>query len=243
VHHGGNHSIIEKAVGVLGSQGIPAEVASVTRLAIIDDHPIVCDGITRLLTDAAVAHEVESFPSAEGFFKVVDGGQRFDVCIVDLALPGMGGIEALREMRARWPQIPVIVLTAQSAETVAVRCFRSGASAFVSKGQDPEGLFSAIRNALHGDRTIDSRYVDLLLQAIHDPEGSLPHERLSDREFVVMCKIAAGISIQKIAQELCLSPKTVSTYRHRCLVKMGLEHNSQLTEYVIRNFDGSMPGI
>jgi len=210
-----------------------------TYIAIVDDHPIVRDGIKRLLIDAGIARSVETFERAEELIAALARSHRIDLCIMDVGLPGIGGIEAITELSVRWPDLPIVVLTAQPAESVVVRCLRSGARGFISKGQDPSELFDAIRTVLRGGRAVDSRFIDLLLREVDGKGGSQPHERLSNREFVIMRKIAAGESIQSIARDLCLSPKTVSTYRRRCLEKMGFTCNAQLTEYVLRTFDES----
>jgi DNA-binding NarL/FixJ family response regulator len=114
-----------------------------------------------------------------------------------------------------------------------MRTLSAGARGFVSKGQDPQDLFSAIEKVLAGGRAIDPSYIDLILSSVDSDNSQLPHERLSNREFDIMGRLASGESIQSIASSLCISPKTVSTYRRRCLEKMGFDRNSQLTEYVL----------
>jgi DNA-binding NarL/FixJ family response regulator len=202
-------------------------------VAVVDDHPVVREGIKRLLIEADVARSVLTFSSAEELLRALGENQRVDVCLLDLSLPGLGGFEALVEMRTRWPDIPVIVLTAQPASSVAMRTLSAGARGFVSKGQDPQDLFSAIEKVLAGGRAIDPSYIDLILSSVDSDNSQLPHERLSNREFDILGRLASGESIQSIASSLCISPKTVSTYRRRCLEKMGFDRNSQLTEYVL----------
>lgn len=202
-------------------------------VAVIDDHPIVRDGIKRLLLDADITRSVLTFSSAEELLHTLSKKQPIDICLLDLGLPGLGGFEALAEIRTRWPDIPVIVLTAQPASSVAMRSLRAGARGFLSKGQDPQDLFAAIERVLAGGRAVDPSYIDLILSSVEGDDSKLPHERLSNREFDIMRRLASGESIQSIASSLCISPKTVSTYRRRCLEKMGFDRNSQLTEYVL----------
>jgi len=132
---------------------------------------------------------------------------------------------------------------AQPANDVAVRSLRSGARGFLSKRQDPDELFDAIKKVLAGGRAIQPLIVDLILSSVDVGEGCLPHESLSDREFDIMRRVAAGDPIHSIASDLCLSPKTVSTYRRRCLLKMGLDRNSQLTEYVLLHLGSSTSAV
>lgn len=212
-----------------------------TTIAVVDDHPIVRDGIRRLLIDAGVARSVLAFSCAEDLIRALNERQRIDLCLLDFGLPGLGGLEALTEIHGRWPELPVIILTAQPAGAVAVRSLRAGARGFLSKGQDPQDLFSAITKVLEGGRAVDPSYIDLILSSVDGDDGKLPHERLSNREFDIMRRLAAGDSIQAIATCLCISPKTVSTYRRRCLEKMGFDRNSQLTEYVLTHLDSRQP--
>lgn len=206
-------------------------------IAVVDDHPVVRDGIGRLLPDCANVGRVVAFGSAEELLAALNKGTTIDVCLLDLGLPGMGGLEVIGELHVRWPALPVIVLTAQPAASVAVRCIRAGARGFLSKGQDAGELFAAIDMVLSGRRAIDPSCLDLFIDAVEEPEGKLPHERLSNREFEIMKRLAGGESIQSIATALCISPKTVSTYRRRCLEKMNFTNNAQLTEYMLTHFE------
>ncbi len=209
-----------------------------TGMAVVDDHPLVRDGIKRLILEAGRATRVDVFGRAEELLSALGQGTHYDVCIFDLGLPGMGGLEAIAELQNRWPELPILVLTAQPATSVAVRCIRAGARGFVSKGQDPDEFFDAIDKVRSGRRALDPSCLDLIIDAADQPESQLPHERLSNREFDIMRRLAAGETIQSIAADLCISPKTVSTYRRRCLEKMGFERNAQLTEYMLTYLNG-----
>lgn len=208
-------------------------------IAVVDDHPIVRDGIKRLIIESGTARSVEVYGRAEQLLGALDRNQHFDAVILDLGLPGLGGLEAIGELQNRWPDLPILVLTAQPASSVAVRCIRAGARGFLSKGQDPDELFDALHKVMNGRRAIDPSCIDLFIDAVEDPNAQLPHERLSNREFEIMMRLASGESIQAIASDLCISPKTVSTYRRRCLEKMGFERNAQLTEYMLTHLSDS----
>lgn len=207
---------------------------STVTIAVVDDHPIVRAGIRELLLENERIAEVITFNDAEAFLAALDRGVRADACLLDLELPGMGGLEALGELRIRWPELPVIVLTAQPASAVTVRCLRAGAKGFLSKGQDPSELFAAIETVLNGRRAVDPAHLEIIIDAVEQPDGILPHERLSDREYEIMIRIARGVSLQQIATDLCINPKTVSTYRRRALAKMGFDRNAQITEYALK---------
>ncbi|MEY4131468.1 MAG: hypothetical protein RLZZ31_1592 [Actinomycetota bacterium] len=211
-----------------------SQMTAKVKIAIVDDHPILREGISHLLLENHVAEDVAAFSTAEEFLSALEQGVNIDVCLLDIALPGMGGFEALHELTNRFPNVKVIVLTAQPATAVAVRSLRAGAKGFISKGQDPRSVFAAIDTVVGGGRAIDPEYLDLVLSAVDDGTERLPHESLSNREYEIMMRLAEGQALQSIAEDLNISPKTVSTYRRRTLEKMGFSRNSQLTEYVLR---------
>lgn len=207
------------------------------KIGVVDDHSLVREGFKRLLLESGTAKSAVTFASAEDLLHALSNGEKLDLCLLDLHMPGLGGLECLAEVSERWPQVPVIVLTAMDPSSVAMRCIKSGARGFLMKGQDPDELFAAVEKVLHGGRAFDS-VVDLVLSSVGAEGNGLPHESLSNREFDVMMRLADGESIQHIAERLYISPKTVSTYRRRCLEKMGFNRNSQFTEYVLENFPG-----
>lgn len=202
-------------------------------VVVVDDHQVVLEGLKQLLQSDPAVKQVTALSNAEELFVALRQGIRPDVCVLDLELPGMGGIEALTELRTGWPTLPVVVLSAQPARSVVVRCLRAGARGFISKGSGPGEFVDAVTKVAGGGRAVDADHLDVLLDAMDQPEDLDPHERLSDREFEVMRRLAAGASLQHIAQDLCISPKTVSTYRRRVLEKMNFERNAQLTEYAL----------
>ncbi len=204
-------------------------------IALVEAQPILRDGLLRLLKDHPTIKTLKSFGDAETLMHDIENSHHFDIVVTELDLPGMGGFEALDEMHRRWPQLPVVVLTSLPAAVVAVRCLRSGARGFVSKSQEPVELFEAIAQVLLGGRALGALHIDLIIKAAQQSDAQLPHERLSNREFEIMKRIASGDSLQNIANDLFISPKTVSTYRRRMMEKMDFERNAQLTEYSLKH--------
>ena len=206
-----------------------------TNVAVVCAESIPREGLRLLLMSHPPIRAAQTFDSAESLFRQIERSPRFDICILDLDLPGMGGFEALSELTRRWPTIPVLVITSQPASLVAVRCLRSGARGFIANSQDAQELFEAVDLVLRGGRSVGALHIDLIINAVAQPLDQLPHERLSNREFEIMKRIAAGDSLQSIAEDLCISAKTVSTYRRRMMQKMNVERNAQLTQYALEH--------
>jgi len=159
----------------------------------------------------------------------------FDVVVLDLSMPGRGGLEILRELKTAKPGIKIIVLTMYPEEQYAIRCLRDGASAYLTKGSAPEELIQAIRVVAQGKRFITPTVADRLAIYVEDSSQRPPHEGLSSRELQVLIRIGSGKEIKEVAAELNLSIKTVSTYRSRLLEKMGMETNAQLIRYALQH--------
>jgi DNA-binding NarL/FixJ family response regulator len=159
----------------------------------------------------------------------------FDVVILDIAMPGRGGLDILRELKAEKPALRVLVLSMHSEEQYAIRSLRDGASAYLTKGCPPEELIQAIQIVAAGKRYITPSIADRLASYIEADSQRLPHEALSDREMQVLVLIGSGKQVSEIAEELKLSVKTVSTYRSRILIKMRMETNVQLIRYALQH--------
>ncbi|MDD5723385.1 MAG: response regulator transcription factor [Syntrophales bacterium] len=201
------------------------------RVLVVDDHPVVRRGITQILEDEA---EMECCGTAangsEAF--VCLRKRRSDVVLLDLTLPGESGFEVLKRMKTEYPNLPVLILSVHPEDRYALRLLRAGASGYLTKESVPEVLLGAIRKVVAGGRYISSTLAELL--ATEWIKGAAPkHNRLSDREFQILTRIAQGEALKEIGSELFLSPKTVSTYRQRILEKMGMKNNAELTRYMI----------
>jgi DNA-binding NarL/FixJ family response regulator len=205
-----------------------------TRVIIADDHPIVRSGLKQIVAEASDIDMVDEVDSAEDLMNKL-GQNRYDVVILDITLPGMDGLEALKRIRHLYPELPVLILSMHSEEQFAHRTLQAGASGFLSKTSAPNELVKAIRKIAVGQKYLSSSFVDKLVSLPLKNHRRLPHERLSQREFQVFCLIAQGRPISDIAKELSLSPKTVSTYRARISEKMMLETTAELIAYAMSN--------
>jgi DNA-binding NarL/FixJ family response regulator len=151
-------------------------------------------------------------------------------------MPGRGGLDTLRELRRVSPDVAVLILSRHDEDPYAVRSIRSGAAGYLNKTSVSEELAEAIRTVARGKRYISSSVAATLAMHLEsDDEEGLPHETLSDRELQVLCLMGKGMTATEIAEDLCLSVKTISTYRSRILDKMMLENNAQLIRYAVEN--------
>ena len=203
------------------------------RILLVDDHAVVRTGFRLLLQarpDIAVVGEAESGEAACQRYLELSP----DVVVMDIAMPGMGGIEALRRIRAHDPQARVLALSAHDDPMHARRALREGALGFLSKRSAPEALLEAVSGVGSGQRYIDPRVAQrLALEDIGGTESS-PIKRLSEREFDVFIRLARGASVQRIADDLRLSASTVGTHLYNVKQKLGVSNQSELTLLAIR---------
>jgi two-component system, NarL family, invasion response regulator UvrY len=206
----------------------------VIRILISDDHAIVREGIKQILADTddlLVAGE------ATNGHEVIEQVRRedWDMVLLDLAMPGKDGLETLKEVKREKPKLPVLVLSIYPEEQYAVRALKAGASGYLTKESAPEELIAAIRKVSQGGKYISSSLAESLASHLEVDAEKPVHETLSDREYQVMLMIASGKTVKEIADEMCLSVKTVSTYRVRALSKTGMKNNSAFTYYAIKH--------
>jgi len=206
------------------------------RILIADDHAVVRRGLKQIVADEPdlmVAGEAHSGQEALALAR----GQHWDVVMLDISMPGRGGLEVLKDLKQERPGLPVLILSMHPEEQFAVRALKLGASGYLTKDSAPEELVRAIRKVVAGGRYVTASLAEKLAgNLVPDRQGERPlHEILSDREFLVMRLIASGKSVTDIADELALSVKTISTYRARVLEKMGMKSNADLTRYAISN--------
>jgi len=204
------------------------------KLLVADDHPIVRRGIRQALSetdDIVVADEAGN--CAEILEKLRQN--QFDVVLLDLSMPGRGGIEVLKQIRGMQLRVAVLVLSIFPEDQYAIRALRAGASGYVMKSCEADVLVRAIRKVAAGGRFVSEAMVEKLLGGLGKDVEKAPHELLSDREYEVFRRIARGESVRDIAESMALSIKTVSTYRGRILKKMGLKSNAELIHYAVEN--------
>ena len=204
------------------------------KILIADDHPIVRKGLKEILSEhpdmkvlgeAQNSHEVLNFVRKE----------HWDVVVLDITMPGRDGLDVLKELKKARPKLPVLILSIHPEEQYGVRALKAGASGYLTKESAPDRLVTAIRKILERGKYVSPGLAEKLAFDVEKDAQKLPHERLSDREYQVLGMIASGKTVGQIGGELSLSVKTISTYRARILVKMGMKTNADLTHYVIRS--------
>ena len=207
---------------------------SIVKVAIVDDHAIVRAGLKQFLSEMVDLRIVGEAASGREAIDLVRQTE-IDVLIMDLSMPGQSGIDALAMIRAKAPDIGILILSGYPEEQYAVNLIRQGASGYLNKECEPMEIVNAIRTIALGRRYISPSVAELIAQQLNRKEGAAAHELLSEREFQVFLKLAKGETAGEIAQALSLSVKTVSTYRTRLMEKMGLQSNSDLTYYALKN--------
>ena len=203
------------------------------RILLADDHAVVRRGIRSLLAEEFPDAEFgEAGTAAEAIELATQ--QQWDLVLIDVGMPQRGGMEALREIHARYPQMPLLVLSQHDEDQYAVRALRAGALGYVTKQMAPEQLISATQLALSGRRYVSPALAEKLAERVSTDWGRPLHESLSDREFQILGLLASGKRSKEIAAELCLSEKTISTYRTQILAKMGLKTSADLIRYALK---------
>ncbi len=204
------------------------------KILIADDRPVIHHGIRRMLEDKFPG---STFGDASHCQQALDlvGQGGWDLVILNTLLPGRGGLEVLKQIRIEHPNLPVIMYSAHSEEQYALRAFKAGASGYVPKESTPQQLAEAIRKVMGGGKYVSPGLAEHLATALDRDLPRAPHEILSDREYEVLCMIAAGKTTTAIADQLSLSVKTVSTYRTRILEKLQLKTAPELVRYAVDN--------
>ena len=204
------------------------------KILIVDDHPVVRQGLRQVISeesDMAVYGEAQN--SQEAFERIHE--QDWDVVVLDITMPGRGGLDVLKEIKHERPKLPVLMLSVHPEDQYAVRTLKAGASGYLTKESAPEELVRAIRKILQGGKFVGSTLAEKLALHLESETEKPVHETLSDREYEVMLMIGSGKTISAIAEEMSLSVKTVSTYRARVLGKMQMKGNADLSYYVLKN--------
>jgi len=202
------------------------------KVLIADDHPIFKEGLKRIIDgvlDFTVVGEAASGPEA------VEVARRTqpNVVLLDVTMPGRGGIETAQELKRLVPGVRVLMLTVHVEDHFAIRCLREGADGYLTKDAAPSILVEAVRKVYTGGKYVSPVLAELLALNLDAGRGRAPHERLSTRELEILRLIAAGQTVGEIAENLHLSVKTVSTYRSRILEKMNLKNNAEIILYVV----------
>lgn len=202
------------------------------RILIADDHQIVRAGLSQFISDQPDMRIEAEAASGDEVLRLVQN-REFDVILLDIAMPNKSGIDCLHIIRRTRPQLPILILSGYPEASYAVNTLRAGASGYVSKMAPPEEVLRAIRTVARGKKYISDTTADLVSMQLASPSEQALHETLSEREFQVFRKIAEGMSPTRIANELNVSVKTITTYRTRVLQKMALKTNADLTYYAV----------
>ena len=204
------------------------------KIGIVDDHAIVRAGLRQYLSEQVDLRVVGEAANGREALDLVRQGE-VDVLLMDLSMPGHSGVDALAAIKARAPELPVLILSGFPEAHYATTLLKQGASGYLNKECDPEEIIKAIRTVFRGRKYITPAVAELLADGLgNDPDKAL-HELLSEREFQVFLRLAKGETISVMADSMSLSVKTVSTYRTRVMEKMRLASNSDLTYYALKN--------
>ncbi|HEY1327124.1 MAG TPA: response regulator transcription factor [Casimicrobiaceae bacterium] len=204
------------------------------RILIADDHAIVRAGLKQFIADQVdMEVSAEAASGAEAIAAVRAG--EFDVVLLDISMPDKNGIDTLKTLRHVKPELPVLMLSAYAEDQYAVNLLRAGAAGYLNKEAASTQLVGAIRTVVQGRKYVSPSLAQILADGVSGDAEKPLHAELSQREFQIFCKLAAGAAVSKIADELNLSVKTVSTYRTRILEKMAMKSNADLTYYAIKN--------
>lgn len=204
------------------------------RIMIVDDHSIVRLGLVKIIEknhDMKIVAEYANGAGALNWIRSHD----CDVALIDIAMPGISGIDLLKQIQMEKPHLPVLILSNYPEDQFAVRLIKSGASGYLNKECAPAEIEDAVRSLVGGNAYFSPMVAKMLAKEFSMPDERLPHENLSNREYQVFLQLASAKSVSEIADALALSPKTVSTYRARILYKMRLANNIELMRYAIIN--------
>ncbi len=211
-----------------GTRGAPV------RVLIADDHPVVRQGLKLMLSsdpELSVVGEARDGDEAFEMAHQLD----WDVAVLDYSMPGRGGVELLTDVKHDYPDRPVLILSIYPEDPHGLRALKAGAAGYITKESAGEELTSAVKKVATGGRYVSSSLAEKLASRLTPEQERPPHERLSDREYRVMWLLASGKTLHQIAEEMRLSPSTVSTYRGRILKKLGLNTNVDLVHYAMKH--------
>ena len=204
------------------------------KVLIADDQVIIREGLRQILSRMPEVELVEEASNGQEVMRKA-ARKKFDIIVLDISMSGKSGLEVLKELRIKKPKSAVLILSIHPEENYAVRVLKAGASGYINKSSASDELIQAIRTVVAGGKYITPKTAEKLVTEIKEDTVKSSHEKLSDREYQVLCMIASGKTVKEISEYLCLSIKTVSTYRARILEKMKMKNNSEITFYAIKH--------
>jgi DNA-binding NarL/FixJ family response regulator len=206
----------------------------VTKFLIADDHSLIRKGLSTLLREEFPGAEVSEVTDSSALLQEAVA-EKWDLIISDISMPGRNILETLKQLKKILPNTPVLILSVHPEDQYVVRALKAGASGYLNKESHPEELLKAVRQLLQGKKYVSAEGAEKLAAAFGDDPNQLPHEKLSEREFDVLKRLASGKTVSEIATSLSLSVNTISTYRSRILEKMSMQNNAELTLYAVEN--------
>ena len=206
----------------------------VVKILVADEHEIFRKGVKGLLKESNDKFEIDEANNGQEVMEKI-WKNNYDAVLLDISMPGRNGIDILKQLKGYKPDLQVLILSTYPEKQFAMRALKAGAAGFLTKAVKSDELVTAIQYLLKGKRYISSSLADTIVNYVEYGDEKAPHEVLSDREYEIMCMTAEGKTVKKIASELSLSDKTVSTYRARTLIKMNMNNTAQLIQYVINN--------
>jgi len=202
-------------------------------ILIADDHSIVREGLKQIIAESPGMVVLGEAVNGQQVLDLVHKTD-YDLILLDIAMPGRGGIDTLKQLKILKPEIPVLILSMYPEDQYAIRAIKAGASGYLTKESAPEELIGAIKKVAMGGKYVSTDLAEKLVENLGKNTAKQDHTMLSDREYQVMIMIASGKTVKEIGDELSLSVKTISTHRTRALKKMGMKNNAELTYYAIK---------
>ncbi|MDX1701217.1 MAG: response regulator transcription factor [Melioribacteraceae bacterium] len=203
------------------------------KILIVDDHAIVREGLKQIVAEEKDMQVCGEAGDAAELFNLVNHSQ-FDIAIIDISMPGRSGLDALKDLKKTKPDLPVLILSMFSEDQYGLRAIKAGAAGYMKKVSAPNELVSAIRNIVNGGKYINQSLAEKLAEEYGGKASPQLHDKLSDREYQILCLIAGGQTAEQISSDLSISVHTFYSYRNRILEKMQLKSNVELTQYVIQ---------
>ena len=204
------------------------------RILIADDHTIVREGLKQVFVETAGMTVADEASNGQEVLSKVRRNN-YDIVLLDISLPGMSGLDVLKQLKSTKPKLPVLILSIHPEEQYAVRSIRAGASGYLTKDSAMDELIKAVRKIVKGGKYITDSLAQRIAVEIDVKTEKPIHESLSDREYQILCLIASGKTPTEIAKMLSLSTKTVSTHRARILRKMKMSNNAQLMRHALKH--------
>jgi two-component system, NarL family, invasion response regulator UvrY len=203
------------------------------KVLVVDDFPLFRRGVRDLLAEGFQDSKVGEAGNAHEMLELLRR-KPWDVAVLDISMPGMSGLDAIKQVKQEFPDLPVLILSMYPEEQYAVRMIKAGADGYLTKSSAPEELVNAIKKVHGGGKYVSPSLGEALAFTVKPGAEKNPHELLSDREYQVLCLIGSGKTVSEIADKTNLSVTTISTYRARILEKMRMKTNAELTRYAIQ---------